>query len=772
MVKWQRFKSLNSLPLGKDGRRITGSQEHIDLSRRAAGEGMVLLKNENSLLPLKKGTRVALFGKASIAYIKGGGGSGDVGCAYTRNLAQGMKIKENEHKVTVFDSLVDFYQKSVWQNQYHEPEVPAELMHQARVNSDVAIISFSRYSWEGGDRKGIKGDGDFYLTDIEQKLVDDVCAAFEHVVIVLNVGGMVDTTWFKDNEKIESVLLAWQAGMEGGLAEADILVGDVNPSGKLTDTFASCFDDYPSSYNFNESDSYCEYTDDIYVGYRYFETIPDAQKKVNYPFGFGLSYTTFDIAPASAYEENGIITVKTRVTNSGFVAGKEVVQVYFSAPQGKLGKPKYSLCGFVKTDLLQPGETRVMTVQFKVSDMASFDDKGDVCKSAYVLEAGSYDIYVGNCVQNLEKAFTHVVYEDTVTEQLSSKCAPRKLTKRLLADGTYELCETGEYEYDYCDMSNWREYHGWAFSHISPDSRNTPRPKETIIFDDVANGKHTLDEFIAGLSIYDLIDLVGGRPNVGLSNTFCWGDLPVKGVPACATADGPAGVRIDPWTGVTTTAFPCATLLACSWNTDIVEEIGAAGALEMKENNLGIWLTPAMNIHRTPLCGRNFEYYSEDPLVAGKMGAAMTRGIQSQHISASVKHFACNNKETNRKESDSRVSERALREIYLKGFEIVVKEADPWSIMSSYNRLNGHHTSAYKDLLTGILRDEWGFKGLVTSDWDTNDEHYIEVKAGNDIKMPVGGCGRLLDAYNDGVITREEIEVSARRVLELILKLD
>ncbi len=246
----------------------------------------------------------------------------------------------------------------------------------------------------------------------------------------------------------------------------------------------------------------------------------------------------------------------------------------------------------------------------------------------------------------------------------------------------------------------------------------------------------------------------------------------MKGVPSCATADGPAGVRIDPWTGVTTTAFPCATLLACTWNTDIVEEVGVAGALEMKENNLGIWLTPAMNIHRTPLCGRNFEYYSEDPLVAGKMGAAMTRGIQSQHISASVKHFACNNKETNRKESDSRVSERALREIYLKGFEIVVKEADPWSIMSSYNRLNGYYTAECRDLLTGILRDEWGFKGVVTSDWDNNAEHYREVKAGNDIKMPVGGSGRLLDAYNDGVITREEIEVSARRVLELILKLD
>ncbi len=776
MVKWQRFKFLNSMPLGKDGKRATASREHIDLSRKIAGEGMVLLKN-NGILPLKKGTRVSLFGKTCVDYVKGGAGSGDVGCAYVRNIVEGFKIKEKENKIVVFDDLARFYYKqhnaadikNKSQNQGPEFAIPEELMNRAAVNSDVAIISIARFSWEGGD----KTDADFYLNEEEQRLVRDVTNAFEHVVVVLNVGSMVDTSWFKDNDKIDAVLLGWQAGMEGGLAEADILVGDVNPSGKLVDTFASCFDDYPSSYNFHESPDYCEYTDDIYVGYRYFETIPNANKKVNYPFGFGLSYTAFDIAPAQTYEQDGVITTKVRVTNSGNVAGKEVVQVYYSAPQGKLGKPKYQLCGFAKTDLLAPGETRIVTVSFNVDDMASFDDKGEICRSAYVLEEGNYDIYVGNCVTNLEKVYTFTSYENIVVKQLSSLCAPKKLTKRLLPDGTYEACETGEYEPRITyNTDGWYKYTGWSFNHIQPDGRNVKPEEGTIRLDDVVYGKNTLDEFMDCLSVEDMVDLCGGRPNVGLSNTFCWGDLPMKGVPSAATADGPAGLRIDPWTGVQTTAFPCATLLACTWNTDLVEEEGAVAAIELKENNFGIWLTPAMNIHRSPLCGRNFEYYSEDPFVAGKIGAAMTRGIQSQHISASVKHFCCNNKETNRTASDSIVSERALREIYLKGFEICVKEADPWSIMSSYNLLNGTYTSENKELLTGILRGEWGFKGLVTTDWDNRGEHFVEVKAGNDIKMPVGGCGRLLNAYNDGLITREEIATCARRVIELMLKLD
>ena len=294
----------------------------------------------------------------------------------------------------------------------------------------------------------------------------------------------------------------------------------------------------------------------------------------------------------------------------------------------------------------------------------------------------------------------------------------------------------------------------------------------TKTFSDVADGKMALDEFMDILTLDDCINLLGGQPNTGCANTFGMGNLPEYGVPNVMTADGPAGLRILPKCGVNTTAWPCATLLASTWDEELVEEVGKAGAEEVKENNISIWLTPACNIHRSPLCGRNFEYYSEDPYLAGKTGAAMVRGIQSQHIGASVKHFAANNKETNRKDSDSRVSERALREIYLKQFEIIVKESHPYTIMSSYNLLNGIHTSEHKELLTGILRDEWEFDGIVTTDWWTFGEHYRETKAGNDIKMAAGYPERIKEAYEKGFITEAEIRLSARRILNMILKID
>ena len=291
-------------------------------------------------------------------------------------------------------------------------------------------------------------------------------------------------------------------------------------------------------------------------------------------------------------------------------------------------------------------------------------------------------------------------------------------------------------------------------------------------FDEVAEGKITLDEFVAQLPNEAICHMLGGQPNFGVANTCGFGNLPDFGVPNAMTADGPAGVRINQECGIFTTAFPCSTQVACTWDPQIAYAIGEAGAKELKENNLAIWLTPAINIHRSPLCGRNFEYYSEDPFVAGMMAAGMVRGIQSQKVSASVKHFALNNKETNRKNSDSRVSERAAREIYLKAFEIIVKTADPWYIMSSYNLINGVRASECGELLTDILRDEWGFGGIVSTDWHVHSEHYVEINAGNDIRMPGGFPERLLLAVENGAITRETLEISAKRVLNMLLKLD
>lgn len=585
----------------------------------------------------------------------------------------------------------------------------------------------------------------------------------------------MDTSWFKDDPGISAVLLAWQGGIEGGLAAADILCGDVNPSGKLTDTFAEKLEDYPSTEGFHESLDYVNYEEDIYVGYRYFETFPEARKKVIYPFGFGLSYTDFEIQTKDLAVTEEEIEIKVEVTNLGQREGKEVVQIYYSAPQGKLGKPALELGAFQKTRLLAPGETQTMRLSVPVSYMASFDDLGKISRSAYVLEAGTYSFYVGNSSENLKKWDQEWnLSQDKVLCRLTSKCAPCQLPKRLTGDGSYEMLPVRAAEKEPLGLPKQDKE---LLEGMEPADRGygqmsrRDRDKKHLL-SEVTEGKLSLDEFMKQLSVEELAELLGGQPNTGVANTYGMGNLRDYGVPNVMTADGPAGLRIQPQCHVYTTAWPCATMLACTWNPDLVEEIGAAGASEVKENNIGIWLTPAMNIHRSPLCGRNFEYYSEDPLIAGKMGAAMVRGIQSQHIAASVKHFACNNKESNRKDSDSRVSERALREIYLKGFEIVVKEGDPWTIMSSYNLINGQRASENKDLLTGILREEWGFKGIVTTDWWTRGEHYKETKAGNDIKMGCGYPDRLLTALEKGLITREEMEVCARRILEMILKLD
>ena len=497
-----------------------------------------------------------------------------------------------------------------------------------------------------------------------------------------------------------------------------------------------------------------------------------------YPFGYGLSYTTFEVETQKAWEEADSINVQVKVTNTGDMAGKEVVQLYYSAPQGLLKKPAKELGAFKKTRLLQPGESHTMVLTVTKEAMASYDDLGKVAKSAYVLEKGAYAFYIGTSVRNNEKtAYEYLVAEDTVVKQLEAKLTPSGLSKRMLSDGTYEeLPQTEGNDPNAC-----------AFEKMVPGTDEGILPevrfrehrlalyvvkKGAKPFIEVAEGKITLDEFMSQLSDDDLIELLGGQPNTGVANTFGFGNLPDYGVPNIMTADGPAGLRIAPECGVCTTAWPCATLLAYTWNPNLVEKVGAAGAEEVKENNIAVWLTPAVNIHRNPLCGRNFEYYSEDPLLAGEMAAGMVRGIQSQHIGASVKHFAANNKETNRKHSDSRVSERALREIYLKQFEIIVKESDPWTIMSSYNVINGHRASENKELLEDILRGEWGFQGMVTTDWWTRGEHYKEIKAGNDVKMATGYPERVKKAIELGELTRADLEHCARRVLELILKID
>lgn len=802
MDKWTRVKFQPNLPLKESG-RVTASKEHIQPSKEAAKEGMVLLKNKNGLLPLAAGSKIALFGKGSFDYVKGGGGSGDVYTAYVRNLYEGLKAQETA--VQIYEPLSAFYRTDI-RHQYEagaapgmtvEPELPAELADGAKAYADIAVVVISRFSGEGWDRSSIEcnnefnpwdnetsmpniskevfPDGDFYLTFREKAMVSMVKERFDNIVVILNIGGIIDLSWVKDDDQISSALLAWQGGMEGGLAMAELLTGKGNPSGKLVDTFAAKIEDYPSTANFHESFDYVNYTEDIYVGYRYFETIPGAKEKVVYPFGYGLSYTTFYLDVPVVEQTEDEICATVQVTNTGDTAGKEVVQLYFEAPQGILKKPVRQLAAFSKTRLLLPGEAQLVRLSFKKEDMASYDDLGKIAKSAYVLEKGIYKIYAGTSVRDIEEIDQMELSENVITRQLSAHMVPNSLKERMLSDGSFEVLPQSE-----CPDIN-----ECVFEKMKPGTEEGLTPavrgcSRGALFDtygkkqfiDVAQGKLSLDEFMAQLSDDDLLHLLGGQPNTGVANTFGFGNLPDYGVPSIMTADGPAGLRIGSECGVCTTAWPCATLLACTWNPALIQQIGQAGAEEVKENNLAVWLTPAVNIHRNPLCGRNFEYYSEDPLIAGKMGAAMVKGIQSQHIAASVKHFAANNKETNRKHSDSRVSERALREIYLRVFEIIVKEAQPWTIMSSYNAINGHRASENHELLEDILRGEWGFKGMVTTDWWTRAEHYKEIKAGNDIKMGNGFPDRVKKAMEMGQLGRPELEHCARRVLELILKID
>lgn len=805
MEKWYRMNYQPNSPLGENGKRVTACAEHIALSKDAAKEGMVLLKNSGDLLPFQKGTRLALFGKGTFDYVKGGGGSGDVYTEHVTNLYEGFKALED--CVSVEETLADYYRECV-QEQYKEgiapgmtvePELPDELCRRAKAFADVAVISLCRFSGEGWDR-GYKGDmdllleeqllvvgrdrsvyedGDFYLSHAERAMIEKVENYFSKIVVVLNVGGMVATEWLAKDGRIQSVLMAWQGGMEGGRAAAELLCGIGNPSGKLTDTFARRLEDYPSTEGFHDSFEHVDYTEDIYVGYRYFETLPEAAEKVVYPFGYGLSYTEFEWAPVSAKEVNGQIVIRVNVTNTGDRDGKEVVQAYVQAPQGRLGKPARSLVAYQKTRLLRPGETQLVSLKFPVNSMASYDDLGKVAKSAWLLERGDYRFHVGTSVRDtMELNYVYTVEDDTVTEQLSAKLVPSSLKCRLMSDGSFEQLPCGEPNDPDAnglaplakDASVIRRLPGVRQVERIPLPKYDTRGYHKLI--DVAEGKIDLDEFIVQLSDEQLAYLLSAQPSTGVCNTHGIGNISEFEVPAVMTADGPAGLRLRPQCGIYTTAFPCATLLACTWNPETVFQVGEAGAKEVKENNLGMWLTPGVNIHRNPMCGRNFEYYSEDPFLAGTMAAEMVKGIQSQHISASVKHFAFNNKENNRREIDSRVSERAAREIYLKVFEIIVKTAKPWYVMSAYNNVNGHRTAECRELMTDILRGEWGFEGMVSTDWRAYSEHYKEIKAGTDVKMGIGYPERLLEAMEKGLLTREEMETSGKRILSVILKLD
>lgn len=730
---------------------------YAELARRAAAEGMVLLQNKGKALPVKKGDRVALFGNGQINYQLYGGGSGSVPNATRKvGLLEGMQNKSSDGKITLYQPLINDYRDFLENGGKGELPLTPDQIKEAVNQSDTAVITISRNSSEGSDRKAIKGD--YYLTEQELSMITRVSdAGFKNVAVVLNIPGVIDTSWIRQFPDL-SVLISWLPGMEGGNATADVLCGDVNPSGKLTDTFAGTYTVYPSANNFSRSNYFVNYEEDIYIGYRYFETFDPGHEQINYCFGFGLSYTTFSLSRISVKQTGRKIHIKVTVKNMGNMAGREVVQVYFGAPQGKLGKPARQLAGFRKTSVLHPGEAQKIQIQFPISDMTSYDDTGKLRRSAYLLEAGHYTFYVGQSLLDADRRGiqgTFDVKKTLVTQQLTRQAGPAGLRKRLLADGSCELLE---------DSGVHRSR---VVEKTDADSR-TPVSPSKIMLQDAVGTPSLMDPFLNQLSNDQLAALASGAEATVAGGTGGIGNLESFGIPNAQTADGPAGLRLRQ----PATAWPVETLLAATWDPQLLEAVGRAIGSEAANHAIDIWLGPGMNIHRDPLNGRNFEYWSEDPLISGKMGAAIIRGVQSKGVLTEIKHFAANNRETHRRESDSRLSERALREIYLKGFQIAITEAHPMLLMSAYNRVNGIRASENRDLLTHILRNEWRFNGAVTTDWNNSAAICEEFLAGNNVRMPANQANtrQLAEALQHERITRQDLINNAKPILNMIIR--
>ena len=765
-----------------------------EFSCYAATQGMALLENSGGL-PIAKEGKVALFGAGVRKTVKGGTGSGAVNQRDTVNVEQGF---ENAgYTVTTKDYLDAYDAKAgtggggggMWGNNRTTDdldEIDGYIESAKAAGSDYALYFVARNSGEGSDRSS--GKLDYELSDNERGNIAKIAAAFDTTIVVLNTGGVMDTKFYKEIEGLDAMLLMSQPGMRGGDAVVQVLNGDVNPSGKLTDTWPVNYSDYPSAETFANNDNNNRheiYTDDIYVGYRYFDTFG---KEVAYPFGYGGSYTTFDIKLGKTRIENGEVAVVATVTNTGSVAGKEVVEVYFSAPDGALEKPYQELAAFAKTKELEPGASQSMKISFPITEMSSYSME----KAAYIMEKGEYIIRVGNSSRNTAVAAVLTLAEDRITEQLSNQMVQDEeielLSKADATPITYEgeaeqiagaeriAIETGEIVTE----NNASPYDGEEItSYVYPGSdyvkatgeRYTKGPsgnptvaaikvfdaaegKETIeelarpeglepgkyTLRDVATGKITMTQFVADLSVDEMAHIVEGisgasnpDPVVGAQANSVPGAAgettslyyDTRLIPNTVLADGPAGVRITQHYTQGgedyfqyCTAFPIGTLIAMTWDPEVIEEFGNRIGQEMSEYGVTLWLAPGMNIHRNALCGRNFEYYSEDPLIAGITAGYTTKGVQSHPgIGVTLKHYAVNSQETSRNSENNSVTERALREIYLKGFEIGVKMAQPMAIMTSYNQNNSMPAADDYDMCTDLARGEWGFKGLIMTDW-------------------------------------------------------
>lgn len=833
-----------------------GETARMELSRKLAGECVVLLKNEG-ILPLDGKGKIALFGNGARKTIKGGTGSGDVNSRTVINIEQGLK--EAGFEITTggwldrydskWESVTAGHRDQIMREAEEKgiPPVVAEFDNPLKGIAPVAITQediqqsqtetavyvIARNSGEGADRFFEKGD--YLLSDEEESNLSLLVKHYKKVVVVLNIGGVMDLSAVSRMPGIGAIVHMAQLGNIGGYVLADVLLGNITPSGKLTDTWAKDYYDYPSSKGFSHnngdvSDEY--YTDGIYVGYRYFDTF---NIEPEYCFGYGISYTDFSIDIKKVTVQNAIVSVQADVCNIGDkYSGKEVVQVYVSAPEGKLDKPYQELAAFEKTRELKPGESQLLEITFAVAELASYSE----AEASWVLEAGDYVIRVGNSSRNTVPAGI-IRIEDTVrTEEVRNVFALDCNLEEIKAPArTVETPDVPVILMDSSSVRTRKAVYQEKRKQMDADS------EKAWSMSDVKDGRCTVEQLAAQLSVDELAELcvgtlrgskdllvVGGASYSvpGAAGDSSGSLAQSRGIRGLILADGPAGLRLQPHfkadsegrilpggekmgdiitpfengseEGVSDyyqycTAIPIGWALAQSWNREMVKQAGSMVGEEMEQFHVDLWLAPAMNIHRNPLCGRNFEYYSEDPLVSGRMAAAITQGVQGHDgKGTTVKHFAANNQEDNRYFVNAHVSERALREIYLKGFEIAVRESKPFSIMTSYNLLNGIHTANSRDLLQYVARDEWGFDGVVMTDWFTSQdvpmltgkfEHKYPISsstgciyAGNDLQMP--GCqknvddiieavksGKIVDGYS---ITQADLQFNAANLLRIVAR--
>ena len=774
-------------------------KRYIDTAVLTAAEGIVMLENKNEALPLKSGTHVALFGRMQNHYYKSGTGSGGmVNVSHVTDIREGLA---NSAAITLDKELIDIYDK--WdaenpitadlgwgQEAWSQPEMPltADLCKTLAGRNDAAVIVIARTA--GEDRDNTADKGSYYLSDSEEAMLAEVTSCFDRTIVLLNVGNIIDMS-FVGKYDIKSVLYVWQSGMIGGTAVARVLTGEENPSGCLTDTIAKNIEDYPANENFGNVDPREDfYREDIFVGYRYFETF--AKDAVVYPFGAGMSYTEFSLEDTEFSYSGDVVTVSVTVKNTGKVSGKKAVMLYAEAPQGKLSKPARVLAGFTKTGCIPAGESEKVTIVAPKRTFASFDDDGRTgLGTGFVLESGEYNFFLGSDIRTAAKAGSFTLDKTELLEALEVALMPNKPFTRLTAVKT----EAG-YEKAYEDAPmGTKKWIDSCLDRVAPEIPQTG--DRGIKLTDVKSGKNTLEEFIAQLTDEDLCLIIRGEgmgsPKVTIGTAAGFGgiskELKELGIPTLCCSDGPSGMRMD--SGKKAFSLPNGTCLASTFNVDLVEELYTYLGIEMVSNKIDSILGPGINIHRHPLNGRNFEYFSEDPLLTGKMAAVQVKALEKNSVTPTIKHFCANNRETERRMMNSVVSQRAMREIYLPAFEIAIKEGGARSVMSSYNRISGIYSACNYEQNTTILREQWGFTGIVMSDWwayiskdgeetaeYTITDHSAMARSQNDVYMVCTTVERSAlnetDTYANltsggGKITRAELQRNAANILRFAM---